>query len=541
MKFGKKKEKENLENIEKDKDKDKEKEIKEKEIKEKEIKEKEKKDKKSKDKKKNQEIEKDNINNINNNNNNNVKKVFGGSLPFLFEEELPTILVQTITYLQEFSLQTPGIFRENGSLASIQSYRSLYDNDKPVNFPPHEAHVVASLLKAYLRELKVPLCTFEHYDMFIACESIADEKVKVELLKKVIAHLPPFNRKVMKYIFSFLQKVVEHSNVNKMTPDALSIVFLPTILRPQANTDLEILQFTVEDSKSTKTLMSSILLNYDEIFEDPNLFQPRTRQARAQTDFVSPPSSQNSTSSSSYLSCKNPISPRSPMGSSPNFTTASILSALPPPPISPILSSNTTNTTLPPPLPIITSSIDDNNEPSLSPRIITTTPSLQPTTTTHRIPPSNPIPPTPISNNQSQLYPNLLPPPLSDPIIKSTTTPTLNSQSQSQLYPNLPPPLPDKNKCKLLPITTTTTTTNESNTLQPTTPTSANIPPLSMPPQIVGNSDSNPISPTKNQSQLPILPPKPPSLTLPPKPIPKIPTILEYENNVRQRSNTTMV
>ncbi|KAM9959650.1 hypothetical protein ACTFIR_000733 [Dictyostelium discoideum] len=536
MKFGKKKEKENLENIEKDKDKDKEKE---------------KKDKKSKDKKKNQEIEKDN--NINNNNNNNVKKVFGGSLPFLFEEEFPTILVQTIDYLQLFGLQTPGIFRENGSLASIQSYRSLYDNDKPVNFPPHEAHVVASLLKAYLRELKVPLCTFEHYDMFIACESIADEKVKVELLKKVIAHLPPFNRKVMKYIFSFLQKVVENSNVNKMTPDALSIVFLPTILRPQANTDLEILQFTVEDSKSTKTLMSSILLNYDEIFEDPNLFQPRTRQARAQTDFVSPPSSQNSTSSSSYLSSKNPISPRSPIGSSPNFTTASILSALPPPPISPILSSNTTNTTLPPP--IITTSIDDNNEPSLSPRIITTTsttttttPSSQPTTTTHRLPPSNPIPPTPTSNSQSQLYPNLPPPPppsSSDPIIKSTTTtttttPTLNSQSQSQLYPNLPPPLPDKNKCKLLPITPPTTT-NESNTLQPTTPTSTNIPPLSIQPQIGGNSDSNPISPTKNLSQLPILPPKPPSLTLPPKPIPKIPTILEYENNVRQRSNTTMV
>ncbi|KAM9980188.1 hypothetical protein ACTFIZ_006440 [Dictyostelium cf. discoideum] len=519
MKFGKKKEKENLENIEKDKDKEKE--------------NKEKKDKKSKDKKKNQEVEKDNIN--------NVKKVFGGSLPFLFEEEFPTILVQTIEYLERFGLETPGIFRENGSLASIQSYRSLYDNDKPVNFPPHEAHVVASLLKAYLRELKVPLCTFEHYDMFIACESIADEKVKVELLKKVIAHLPPFNRKVMKYIFSFLQKVVEHSNVNKMTPDALSIVFLPTILRPQANTDLEILQFTVEDSKSTKTLMSSILLNYDEIFEDPNLFQPRTRQARAQTDFVSPPSSQNSTSSSSYLSCKNPISPRSPIGSSPNFTTASILSALPPPPISPILSSNTTNTTLPPPPPpIITSSIDDNNEPSLSPRIITT-PTPQPITTTHRIPPSNPIPPTPNSNSQtqSQLYPNLPPPPpstSSDPIIKSTT-PTLNSQNQSQLYPNLPPPLPDKNKCKLLPITTTTTI--ESNALQPTTPTSINIPPLSIPPPIGNSNDSNPISPTKNQ--LPILPPKPPSLALPPKPIPKIPTILEYENNVRQRSNTTMV
>ncbi|KAK5584730.1 hypothetical protein RB653_006347 [Dictyostelium firmibasis] len=495
MKFGKKKEKESVENIEKDKDKDKE------------IKEKEKKEKKS-NKKKNQEVDNSN------NNINNSKRVFGGSLPFLYEEELPTILVQTIEYLEQFGLETAGIFRENGSLASIQSYRSLYDNDKPVNFPPHEAHVVASLLKAYLRELKVPLCTFEHYDMFIACESVADEKVKVELLKKVIAHLPPYNRKVMKYIFSFLQKVVENSNINKMTPDALSIVFLPTILRPQANTDLEVLQFTVEDSKSTKTLMSSILLNYDDIFDDPNLFQPRTRQTRAQTDFVSPPSSQNSTTSS-YLSSKNPISPRSPIGSSPNFTTASILSALPPPPISPILSSNTANTSLPPPPPIMSSSIDDNNEPSLSPRIIT--PAAPPTTTHHHhIPPSNPIPPTPTPNNQ-----------------------------QSQHF-NIPPPLPDKNKCKLLPISSPTinSESNKSEPLPPTTPTSVNIPTLSIPaptPFDNNNNNASPISPTKNQAQLPTLPPKPPSLVLPPKPIPKIPTMFEYENNVRQRSNTTMV
>ncbi|EGC29763.1 hypothetical protein DICPUDRAFT_158606 [Dictyostelium purpureum] len=494
MKFGKKKEKDN-ENLGEN--------VNEKQ--EKPEKKKEKKEKQGKTKKKDEVIESA-----------PTKKIFGGSLPFLYEEELPSILVQCIDYLECYGLQTPGIFRENGSLSSIQNYRQMFDQGKPVQFPQHEAHVVASLLKAYLRELKDPLCTFEHYDMFVACESISDEKVKVELLKKVITHLPPYNRKVFKYICSFLLKVVENSEVNKMSPDALSVVFLPTILRPKANTDLEILQFTVEDSKSTKTLMSSILLNYEEIFEDPTLFQPR--RARAQTDFVSPSSSQNSTAS--MLSQKAALSPRSPAQTSPNFS----------PQNTPTLNGGNSNSSLPTSLPQLT---PISTAPSST---ISALVDLQQYKQPLPLPPlsSLPLPPPPQSNSSA-----------APPSIGSILPP--------------PPPLPNKKDCKinlnnynLLP--NPNANSNSNPTILP--PIESNPAPIAIPVTAIETKQDNNLTPTKqdnlhnnisprNGNNLPALPPKPPSLTLPtlpPKPIPKVPNsnIFDIEN-VRQRSNTTFV
>eukprot|EP01133_Synstelium_polycarpum_P012022 gene12022-14062_t len=237
-------------------------------------------------------------------------KVFGAPLPD--NEEIPAIITQTVEYLEAYGLDTSGIFRESGLQAQIHHYKALYEEEKPVVFQPHEAHVVASLLKAYLRELQDPLLSHENYDMMIACESINDEKVKLEVVKKVLKLLPVTNLKILKYLFNFLVKVVAHSETNKMTPETLSIVFLPTILRPKAMTDQEVLQFTVEDSKSTKTLMATILSNYEAIFEDHTLYI-KTRQTRAITEF-SP-----SYNSSPMGSHKLAYSPRSPQSSTNTF------------------------------------------------------------------------------------------------------------------------------------------------------------------------------------------------------------------------------
>ncbi|KYQ99866.1 RhoGAP domain-containing protein [Tieghemostelium lacteum] len=316
-----------------------------------------------------------------------VKKVFGGGLP-IFGDEIPLVIQQTTEYLEHYGLNAAGIFRESGSLQQIQLYKSQYERGETPSFNPYEPHVVASLLKAYLRELKDPLLTFEHYDMFIACESINDEKVKVDVIKKVLKCLPEYNIKVIKFICQFLIKVTAHSDQNKMTPDTLSIVFLPTILRPKAETDQEILQYTVEDQKSTKTLMSTILLNYEEIFEDPFLLQPKSRQTRAQTEFASPSSSysnksgqissSNSPLSTSPSSSLNSLSLESPYKSPPstmnsNLTTNDSLSTSPQPvfEIPPIISNNTTTTTT-----------------------TTTTTSSTPTPNSLN-PPTNPFPPLP--------------------------------------------------------------------------------------------------------------------------------------------------
>ncbi|KAF2074052.1 hypothetical protein CYY_004621 [Polysphondylium violaceum] len=430
-------------------------------------------------------------------------KVFGNALP-LFDDNIPDIIIQTTEYLEHFGLDTPGIFRESGSLQQIQNYKSLYDQEKPVNFTPYEPHVVASLLKCYLRELRDPLLTFEHYDMFIACESINDEKVKVEVIKKVLKCLPAPNIRVMKFICNFLLKVVAHSEQNKMTPDTLSIVFLPTILRPKAETDQEILQYTVEDSKSTKTLMSSILLNYDEIFEDPSLLAPKSRQTRAQTEFVSPSSSASS-NTSHFL--KQPISASAQPQQTHQQHLISPSSSPSPSPIgtaysSPsFMNSNASN---------YSSSEGIANE---SPY---TSPKQQPIQTTTTTTTANTLPPIPLDlslvGGDSSSNP-------SGPLTPCSTT-------------TLPPTTPTSASTILTPRTP-----NQDISI-PRLTTLPPLPPLpTLPPPPPDTTVRALVSP-RSLPQLPQLPSKPPTL-VPPKPIPKIPNMMDTET--RQRSNTTVV
>ncbi|EFA76641.1 hypothetical protein PPL_09946 [Heterostelium album PN500] len=87
-------------------------------------------------------------------------KVFGSRL--IDNMEIPPIIIQTIEYLEANALQTPGIFRESGSQQQIMQYRTLFEQEKPVVFQPHECHVVASILKLYLRGLQDPLLSFEN-------------------------------------------------------------------------------------------------------------------------------------------------------------------------------------------------------------------------------------------------------------------------------------------------------------------------------------------------------------------------------------------
>eukprot|EP01132_Coremiostelium_polycephalum_P005433 gene5433-6777_t len=403
-------------------------------------------------------------------------KVFGAALP-PDGEEIPDLIVQTIDYLEHFGLDTPGIFRESGSVQQIQHYKTLYDQNKPVSFTPYEPHVVASLLKLYLRELKDPLLTFEHYDMFVACESINDEKVKVEVIKKVFKSLPLYNLKIIKYICNFLLKVVEHSEHNKMSPDTLSIVFLPTVLRPHAQNDQQVLQYTVEDSKSTKTLMSSILLNYDYIFEDPTLLQPKTRQTRAATEFVVSPSSSKNTS---------PYSPLSP-------------STLSPATLSPLTSPGRSIPTTP------TSQHHNNHH-------------------IHHYHPSAPIdspfksplppPPIPLPQQQQQQQIPQPTPPVNTPILSPSQPPPLPSLSTLP-----PPPLPIK---PLVNNNIVTTGISKPPLPLPPKPPSLVVPTLPLPPKPIPKLPS----PPQNQTS--------------PSTSPKTQRKL-FEVETRQRSNTTAV
>lgn len=101
---------------------------------------------------------------------------------------------------------------------------------------PHEyqdVHVVASVLKAYLRSLPEPLLTYQHYSEFMEVSQIVDDQRRKAAILNIINQLPEGNYNNLKYLLKFLTKLSEKSHQNKMSTQNIAIVMSPNLLWPQ--------------------------------------------------------------------------------------------------------------------------------------------------------------------------------------------------------------------------------------------------------------------------------------------------------------------
>lgn len=64
-------------------------------------------------------------------------------------------------------IDTEGIFRRSGNRTRVNELRDKINAGFDVIFDEEDPHVVASLMKTFLRELEEPLLTYENYDDII--------------------------------------------------------------------------------------------------------------------------------------------------------------------------------------------------------------------------------------------------------------------------------------------------------------------------------------------------------------------------------------
>lgn len=117
-------------------------------------------------------------------------KVFGVSIQDLAKRSkdpngcIPSVVKQTIAYLDLQGLEVEGIFRKNGSASMIQYYKDQFDQGVLINAnhscsPGAEVdltkctdtHTVCGLLTLWLRELPEPLLTYDLYEKFIETQA----------------------------------------------------------------------------------------------------------------------------------------------------------------------------------------------------------------------------------------------------------------------------------------------------------------------------------------------------------------------------------
>ncbi|TRY96479.1 hypothetical protein DNTS_031531 [Danionella cerebrum] len=172
------------------------------------------------------------------------ENVFGCHLDTLCHREhstVPKFVEKCIRSVEKRGLKIDGIYRVSGNLAVIQKLRYKADHEEDLDLEDgqwEEIHVITGALKLFLRELPEPLFPYSFFDRFIAAIQISDYSQKVSYIRDLVRNLPLPNHDTMEVLFRHLLKVIEHGEQNRMSIQSTAIVFGPTLLRPQEESNI---------------------------------------------------------------------------------------------------------------------------------------------------------------------------------------------------------------------------------------------------------------------------------------------------------------
>ncbi|GFY50883.1 ralA-binding protein 1-A [Trichonephila inaurata madagascariensis] len=164
------------------------------------------------------------------------KPIFGVPLHVAVERsksqdgiELPVVVRECIDYIEEHGLACEGIYKISGLKSKVRNLKNQYNRGEKVYLYEHEPHIVASLLKQFLRDLPEPILTAALASKFEEAAALKNEQKKLETLQRLMNELPNCNRLLLSWIFIHMQHVMSLERRNKMNLQNISIVLSPTM------------------------------------------------------------------------------------------------------------------------------------------------------------------------------------------------------------------------------------------------------------------------------------------------------------------------
>uniref|UniRef100_A0A8C5MKM6 Rho GTPase activating protein 15 n=1 Tax=Leptobrachium leishanense TaxID=445787 RepID=A0A8C5MKM6_9ANUR len=171
------------------------------------------------------------------------EQVFGCRLEALCKREnttVPNFVKLCIEAVEKRGLDADGIYRVSGNLATIQKLRFVVNQEEKLNLDDsqwEDIHVVTGALKMFFRELPEPLFPYCFFEQFVEAIKIQDNDQRVKDIRILVKKLSPSNRDTMRALFEHLKRIVENASVNLMSTQSLGIVFGPTLLATQNDTE----------------------------------------------------------------------------------------------------------------------------------------------------------------------------------------------------------------------------------------------------------------------------------------------------------------
>lgn len=127
-------------------------------------------------------------------------------------------------------------------------------------------HVIAGVLKSYLRDLPEPLLTFALYDDFVNATARSTEDQRKRAILNAVNQLPTANYLNLRYLTKFLVELALRSAQNKMTTQNIAIVMSPNLLWPAESNETDYLQ-KVNSSTAVNKIVELLVADWSFFFD----------------------------------------------------------------------------------------------------------------------------------------------------------------------------------------------------------------------------------------------------------------------------------
>ncbi|XP_075159706.1 rho GTPase activating protein at 68F isoform X2 [Haematobia irritans] len=191
---------------------------------------------------------------------------FGVTLKFIVTNSpclnsIPPIVRKCVDSLSITGMiDTEGIFRRSGNHGEIIALKDRINRGEDVDLKDVNVHVIAGLLKSFLRDLSEPLLTFELYEEITSFLEWPKEDRSRNVTQLIRERLPEENYELFKYIVEFLVRVMECEDLNKMTSSNLAIVFGPNFLWSDKKTT------SLDEIAPINAFVDFVLQNHKDIY-----------------------------------------------------------------------------------------------------------------------------------------------------------------------------------------------------------------------------------------------------------------------------------
>uniref|UniRef100_G3PXX3 Myosin IXA n=1 Tax=Gasterosteus aculeatus aculeatus TaxID=481459 RepID=G3PXX3_GASAC len=230
------------------------------------------------------------------------------------ERTVPLVVEKLINYIEMHGLYTEGIYRKPGSTNKIKELKQGLDTDvDSMNLDDYNIHVIASVFKQWLRDLPNPLMTFELYEEFIRAMALRDKKETVRGVYSVVDQLSRTHLNTLERLIFHLVRIALQEDTNRMSANALAIVFAPCILRcPDTIDPMQSVQDIGKTTACVELIICEQMNKYKIRLKDINSLEFAENKAKLRLTIIRRSMGRGRVPRASYHTPSPPVSPRLP-------------------------------------------------------------------------------------------------------------------------------------------------------------------------------------------------------------------------------------